>query len=52
MHSHYGAFLEVPSRIELLCSVLQTDASPLGHGTIGGFAGAKLSFFSYLAKFF
>ncbi len=26
MHSHYGAFLEVPSRIELLCSVLQTDA--------------------------
>ena len=25
--------MEVPSRIELLCSVLQTDASPLGQGT-------------------
>ena len=24
---------EVPSRIELLCTVLQTVASPLGHGT-------------------
>ncbi len=29
--------MEVPSRIELLYTVLQTVASPLGHGTISGF---------------
>lgn len=42
---------EVPSRIELLYTVLQTVASPLGHGTIGVFAGAKLSSFFISRKF-
>ena len=43
--------VEVPSRIELLYTVLQTVASPLGHGTIGGFAGAKLHVFFHPCKF-
>lgn len=31
-----SVFIEVPSRIELLFTVLQTGASPLGQGTLLG----------------
>ena len=46
-----AASLEVPSRIELLYTVLQTVAQPLGQGTVG-FADANLDVFFETAKSF
>lgn len=45
-------FFEVPSRIELLYTVLQTVASPLGQGTVRSFTGAKLKLLFLSSKFF
>ena len=43
--------LEVPSRIELLYTVLQTVASPLGHGTIAVCDCKVSTSFSFLQIF-